>query len=255
MIQIDWTNLKALSTSKAIPLQYVEGPTVYTVYAVDESFVTYCVIDKSPSDTTDLDDFVNNYKAISNIPLNQQDTDGAKIVRIKAAKRGWTYCALPFEFSTSRLGSTDLYSKMADGTDRSGISMKIYNASDVEITTPGLLGANLATAVKTVIDLEPAYDYELIGGTLRTLTDILSDMRLWIIAVPDISAASGGSKEMAGGVNLRYLSPGNEYHVDGRVSKSLTYSATYHTNKLRFILKYPAGEVETIAVTVEMYKA
>jgi hypothetical protein len=124
----------------------------------------------------------------------------------------------------------------------------------VEITTAGEGGANLATATKTILDFEPPHDYEIIGGSLRTVTSIDTDMRLWIVAVPDISAAYGGSKEMASNINLRYLTPGNVYDVDGRVSKYLSYNATYHTNKLRFIFTYPAGTTEELSITLEHYK-
>jgi len=59
---------------------------------------------------------------------------------------------------------------------------------------------------------------------------------------------------MATCINLKFLTPGNVYEVDGRVAKYLTYSATYHTNKLRFIFTYPAGTSETLAMTLEYYR-
>lgn len=252
MKQISWSTLKSLSTAKAIPMQYVEETTQYTIYLNDNGFILYNNMDKAPSDTTDLTEFEGTYKAAANSAMNQLDSDGAQIVRNKAAKKGWTFCSLPIEFDTARLSDT-LYSKDSAGVDRSFITMKAYDNNNVEVTTPGLAGINYASIAKTVIDFEPPYDYEIIGGDLRTLTAITSDMRLWLVAAPDI-AAPNGSKEMGGGINLKYLSPGNVWSVDGRVTKFATYNAMFHTNKIRLIFKYPAGTNESLQVIIQLYK-
>lgn len=251
--KLEWTDFKAFVAAKLVSMQYLEDAKFYYIYAVDGAIQVSCQLDKNPSDNTDLNDFVNNYKPTANTNLNQLDTDGAMIVRNKAAKKGWTFCSLPFEFETARLSDT-LYSKDASDNSRSFITLKAYNSSDVEVTTPGVLGANYATITKTVIDFEPPYDFEIIGGDLRTLTTITDDMRLWIIAAPDIPAGSGGSKEMGGGINIKYLAPGNVFSVDGRVSKYAVYNATYHTNKIRLILKYPPGANENLMVVIQLYK-
>jgi hypothetical protein len=256
-INVEWADFKT-QLAAGLVYKYVDVNNVYYIYAVDGGFSFECIIPKNSN--ADQTDFETNYKAAAFTTFSQFDTDGASIVRNKAAKRGWTFCSLPIEFQTSRLatgntsGSDDMYSKDSAGTTRSFISLKIYDNSDVEITTPGVLNANYANAVKTVIDFEPPYDYEVIGGDIRTLTTISNDIRLWIIAVPDIAAPTG-SKEMGGGVNLKYLAPGNVWSVDGRVTKFATYNATYHTNKLRMVLKYPAGTNENLQVIIQMYKA
>lgn len=180
------------------------------------------------------------------------DTDGAQIVRLKAAKAGWAFRALGVEFTTAALDS--LYCEDYTGATIPFVTCKYYNSSDTEVTTPGLLGANLATIVKTVVDIEPTYDYEIIGGSLRLLSTISDDCRLWIVAAPDIPAAYGGSREMASGVNLRYISSTEAFTVDGRVTKYMTYSATTHQGKLRFIFKHAAGLQATIMFLLDHYK-
>jgi hypothetical protein len=257
MWQLDWTTFKSKIDSKGLFPQWISLPLQYDIRAIDGSFEFQCLLDKNPSDTTDLTDFETNYRdsTSANLRLSQKDTDGAVIVRNKAAKSGWTYAAIPLEFETARLSSSIVALLSDNSTTRPGMTLKAYNAAGTEVTTAGLLDANLATITKTIVDIELPYDYELIGGSLRTLTSIDTDMRLWIIAVPDIPAGSGGSKEMCGGLNLRYLAPGNEFRVDGRVSKYMTYNATYHTNKLRFILYYPAGTNESLSVSLEIYRA
>lgn len=260
----NWTAWKAVYAIKGSLFQYDDDGILYTIWAYDGPDVHLCQIWKGEvpyttlvnysqyQNDTDKTEFETSYKSLGNLALTQSDTDGAAIVRNKAAKKGWTFCSLPFEFETSRLSDT-LYSKDSSGTDRTFITMKAYNAGGTEVTTAGLLNANYATIVKTVIDFEPPFDYEIIGGDLRTSNIITDDVRLWIVAAPDIAAPTG-SKEMGGGINLKYLAPGNVFSVDGRVSKYATYNATYHTSKIRFILKYPAGTNEGLMTVIQLYK-
>lgn len=254
-VRVDWDTLKALQLAKNISLQYIDVDNTYYISLYDGQFNCHCTIDKVDDPAVDSAqyDFEQNYKADANINLRQLDTDGAQIVRQKAAKKGWTYAALPLEFNTARL-SDSLWSEEVSGQARSYITLKAYDSNNNEVTTPGLLDINYASICKTIIDIEPPYDYEVIGGSLRTSSSISNDIRLWIIAVPDIPVNMGGSKEMAGGINLKFLTPGNVYEVDGRVSKYLTYDANLHTNKLRFIFKYPAGTYESLSVVLEMYR-
>lgn len=253
-MEVTWSDIKSFVTTRTIPLQWIELSGRYYISAQDNGLELSCSILKvSPADT-DQADFETNFKSnplLSNI--SQTDTDGAQLVRNKAARKGWTFCSLPFEFETARLNDT-LYSKDSAGNSRSFITLKAYDGSNVEVTTPGLLNTNLATIEKTVIDFEPPYDIEIIGGDIRTLTTISSDMRLWVIAVPDIPAPTG-SKEMGGGINLKYLSPQNIWSIDGRVTKFAAYNATYHTNKIRMIIKYPPGVNESLLVVVQMYRS
>jgi hypothetical protein len=64
----------------------------------------------------------------------------------------------------------------------------------------------------------------------------------------------GGSKEFASGINLKFLAPDSSFEIDGRVTKFLTYDATYHTSKLRIILKHPAGNQSNMQVVIHMYR-
>jgi hypothetical protein len=250
---IEWYYFKQLLTSKSLYPQYIENNDIYHLKLYEGPIkLAECIINKNQN-IEDKQDFENNYKSLSNQSvLNQFDTDGAQIVRIKAAKRGWTYGAIPMEFKTAEIGS--LWSKTSDGQNREGISLKFYDANGQEITEEGLLQVNETTIIRSIVDFEPPYDYEVIGGTLRVGSDIAFDCRLWIVAVPDIPANLGGSKEMAGGINLKFLAPQQLMNVDGRVSKTLTYSPTLHTNKLRFIFEHQAGSKVDIHLNVELYR-
>lgn len=252
-MKVQWSLFKQFVDNKSLSIQWLDLDKIYSLKAFDGSFSLECELDKYPTDTTDLSDFENNYKSNGNKPLWQYDTDGAQIVRIKAAKKGWSFAAVPVEITTaSLLGS--LFCKDAAGVDISGISCKIYNNSDVEITTAGLANANLLTCTKTVLDVELPYDFELIGGDLRINSNPGSDIRLWIVGAPDIPAQYGGSKEFASGINLKFLAPDASFTIDGRVTKYITYSAVTHSGKMRFILKHPAGTQINLQFVIHMYR-
>jgi hypothetical protein len=241
-IFLEWTTFKLQIINKG-KLRFVDRDVMYLCYYND---LETSILKDSGSDQTD---FETNYKSLANKSVENLDTDGAVILRPKAAKAGWTYFLCPIEFTTSKLAS--VVSKQADNTDRSGITYKIYNSSNVEITD----SADEATATKTVVDFEPSYDYEVIGGQIQQHTKPTSDIRVWVIGVPDISEAYGGSKEMVGGVNLKYIDPTDKVSADGRVTKYLAYNATYHTNKLRLIIRHDAGIQHDLLLVLEMFKA
>jgi hypothetical protein len=211
----------------------------------------------SGQDEATLDTLVANH--INNPTIDNQftvtldqpkDGDDAILVRPKAAKTGWTYHLTAPEFKTSELNS--LYHKDVSGNDLGACTAKYYDINDVELTTQGSCDTD---CVKTVFSFEPTWDYEIIGGTIKTFNDITVDMRVWVIAVPDIPAAYGGSKVMVQGVNLKYIDPNNGIVADGRASKFMTYNATLHTNKLQVVIKHPAGTKEDIMIAFELYRS
>lgn len=101
---------------------------------------------------------------------------------LSVSRNGWVYLAVPIEFRTSELGS--LFAKLPGGVDnRPGINIKFYDADDNEVTTEGLLEVNEANIVKTEIDFEPHYNYEVIGGSITMYQDIPANnnCRIWIL--------------------------------------------------------------------------
>lgn len=175
----------------------------------------------------------------------QFDSDGALLSRVKQAPTGWTYQLRGIEFKTSDLSS--LVNLDPNGNAITDANIKLYDASGVLTTISSL-------AVKTVVDLEPAYDYYIIGGIAKILATPAGNVRLGIIAVPDVPAAYGGSKVMVSNVNFKYMGQNDKVDADGRASKQLSYSATNHTNKLRFILTHDPGATSDIAIYLEHFK-
>lgn len=192
-------------------------------------------------------------KQLNEFNYNNKDTDGALIVRTKAAKKGWSFWAVAAEITTSTINGT-LFCKTYDDVNIPWVNCKIYNASDQEITTAGLLDENLNTCVKTVLDFEPTFDFEIIGGTLRINSNPAQDARLWIVGAPDIPAQFGGSKEFASGINLKFLAPDSSFDIDGRVTKYLVYNPTTHQGKMRVIIKHQAGIQLNTQIIIHMYR-
>lgn len=251
---IEWFYFKQLMISKSIYPQYTESSDVYSLKLYEGPILlAECLIYKNIN-LEDKIDFEANYKDLSNQSVfNQFDTDGALIVRVKAAKKGWSFWAIPIEITTSTIGAS-LYCKDSNLVDIPGITGKIYDSLNVEITVPGLANINLSNATKTVIDFEPQFDYEIIGGSLRVNSNPGTDIRLWIVGAPDIPAYLGGSKEFASGVNLKFMAPDADFQIDGRVSKFLQYNATTHQGKMRIILRHPPGVQINTQIIIHLYR-
>lgn len=196
---------------------------------------------------TSINDQLNYLKGVD---ASTKDIDGSAITRSKAAKAGWTYHLTAPEFVTSTIDS--LYHKDVAGDDLNQCTVKYYDASNVELTTQGACDTD---CVKTVFSFEPSFDYEIIGGTVKTVSAVTVNLRAWVIAVPDVSAAYGGSKVMVQNVNLKFIDPNNGIEADGRAAKYMTYDSSLHRNKLQLILKHPAGHKEDIMMAFELYKA
>lgn len=257
IIKADWSSLKSFTDARGLSIQYVDYNGNYYLTAIDGPFEVETLIsqelDGDGNKSSDCIDFETNYKANGNKRQSQFDTDGANIVRLKAAKAGWSFLAIAPEITTSTL-SGSLYCKDSAGNDISGISCKIYDANNDEITTAGVLNANLNTCVKTVLDIELPYDYELIGGALRVSSNPAQDLRLWIVGAPDIPAMYGGSKEFASGINLKFLAPDSSFDIDGRVTKYITYNEGNHSGKVRLLLKHAAGLSVNMQIVMHLYR-
>lgn len=244
MRKAEWQIMKSFIDSRLALVNYLDLGSLYWVKATDYSFSLECEIDKNPSDTTDLNDFEENYMPIANARIN--DGDGDQLVRLKIAPRNWNYQALQFEASLGKYDS--FYCKKQDGsTDVPGFTYKIYDGSDNEITS-SLFEAN---SVKTVITYEPTYDFCLVAGRVDQISIVASDCRLWVVAAPDIPEGLGGSKVFVNGINLRFF---DSILTEGRSPKRLNYSATYHTNKLQFIFRHGTTFSQKVSVILDMYK-
>lgn len=247
MITVDWKTFKSYVDARSISVQFVDANGNYYMKAIFDKFELSCILNKSLN-SDDTAEFEANYKGNGNQPFFPMDSDRTPIVRTKIVKAGSTFRSQSSEVTFSTL--TGLLAKKNDASDVPNMSCSIFDGGGNQIVSSLL--AN--TAVKTVIDWEPTFDYELIGHRIRILSNSLVDVRLWIVVTPDIADSAGGSIEIVSGMNLRYLPAGQEAVIDARVAKLLQYNAVSHSNKIRFIFKYPVTTNNTVMVSTELYR-
>jgi hypothetical protein len=256
--RLDWDEFKSQVDLRSLSVQEIklmnddDPPTVrtYQLRAVDGEFKIECFVHADGDMSTELTDYENNYQADANKKLNPKDSDGSTLTRSKIAPTGWTYQLHSMEFESCVKNS--IYSKDVSNADTNFGTIKFYDAGDVELTEQADIENASTGAVKTVIDWMPTYDYEVIGGVFKQLVLPASDIRMWVIGVPDIS-----DKDFVFGVNLKFVSVNDGIKADGRAPKRLNYNSPpgYDTNKMRVVLRHDAGFKHKMAMIFEIFKA
>lgn len=212
------------------------------------------IVNDGSSDILDVASAINFLKDEDATP---RDTDGAPLARQKVTQSGWNYQIHGLEFKTCQLDS--LYSKSHDGSvsgvDFGFSTIKVFkdNGSGVLVQCSDQTDAD-TNGVATQIDWEPTHDIEIIGGMLKQLSPTSDNIRVWVIGVPDVPAVMGGSKVFVANVNLKFIPVAEGIRVDGRAPKRLSYSATYHTNKIRLFFRHPAGCKHDMHMIFEFFK-
>lgn len=252
-----WAQFKAICiTEKGLDCQYTEGADRYDLFGPDANNLTWHTVILKNGGAEQVE-FDATYKALFNKKIldrsMQLDSDGAPMSRLKVAPSGWNFNLRMFEVRLSTIGS--LINKTVTGADAGDVVMSLYNAAGVIITDANTALATDSTGcVKTVIDLEPPYDIYVAGGNMRAVSQPTDDILASVIGVPDIPAAYGGSKAFVQSINMKYIPIAQGVNADGRAAKWLQYSATYHTNKIRFQFTHPAGYQLWIGIMMETYK-
>ena len=110
---------------------------------------------------------------------------------------------------------------------------------------------------ETWLDWMPSWDYELSGGSFfvpSTLPGNLDDWEVHVIAVPDIPAQYGGYIRFISNPRIKWLLNGSLEIVSDNNPSELKYSATYKTNKIRFIVKHTMGQSSEFQFSLRLFK-
>lgn len=67
VLRIQWDDFKNFSNYNRVPIHYFDHSDDYSLFTQCGELVFNCVLSKSPSDTTELDDFEVNYKPFCNV--------------------------------------------------------------------------------------------------------------------------------------------------------------------------------------------
>lgn len=195
--------------------------------------------------TNDISDVASAINFLKDTDTTQRDSDGAVMTRSKITASGWNFQMLGFEIKTA--SANGVYAKDENGDNLNYFTYKMYDTNNQETQVE-------ADAVKTVVDFEPPFDYEILGGQLLQKNPPSTDIHLAVIGVPDIPLAYGGSKKFIVGIDLAYVTSGRPFNSDGRAPKRLTYNSQLHTNKLRFVFNHGAGVQHEVMQILEYFR-
>jgi hypothetical protein len=257
-LRVYYATFKTAILARTLPFFYVaEIDSSYTLYSVTDNFLI-----ASSASGDDATDFTTNWQASGTEAPSKDDAillcagsnliapraaDGRPDFRMTAANKARNFNLRIFSFVAG--DSSTLSNQDANFNALSDITMTCYDVSGDVTTDP-------TAAVKTVLDLEPSFNYEIIGGWINTPTSLFGGTtgEWWIsaVGVPDIPLAYGGSINFVYPANLELVST-NQIVSDGRASQYLTYNPTYHTNKLRWIVKHPTSAGLRIQIYVETF--
>lgn len=67
---VSWSVIKAESIARNIPLQWLDFGDNYFIALIDGPFIITTFLNQNPSDTTDLNDFINNFQAAGNTKVD-----------------------------------------------------------------------------------------------------------------------------------------------------------------------------------------
>lgn len=247
-MQAEWNILKGFVNSKQLSIQYLDLGDAYELRAFDGVFELSCNMPKDGG--TDVVDFETNFKPKGNYRLDQRDSDGAPLARIKAAPTGWSYQLRGIEITTGVVGGA-LVNKNQANADLSDVTVSCYDANGTLVTDP----LNNSSIVKTVLDFMPLYDYYIVSGAAKALVTPSTNIYLSVVGVPDYPPAYGGTKVFIQNINFKYL-VNEKVNADGRAAKALLYNnPAANTNKLRFLFYHGAGIQMETSLWLELYKA
>lgn len=198
-----------------------------------------------------------------------KDSDGSLIQNVKHTKTGWHYEPRSLDFVTSKYLS--LYNRkhdgftIAGGTDYGDGYLKFYDAAGAELSfqQTGHESEDVNTfqarldvgCVVTVMDWQPTYDMDIIGGILMIRDAPAVDTYMWTIVAPDIPEGMGGQvPHVAGGWNLSFFNSKDKIIVNGRGSKTVVYDPVFNSNKFRTAVKHAAGAKIGLQMIYEHFK-
>lgn len=111
---------------------------------------------------------------------------------------------------------------------------------------------------ETWIAFEPTFDYEISGGSIF-VPDTLAggDDNAWeihVVAIPDLTEEQGGNVHFIANPRIKWVK-GDWLTVDSSVNPAeLSYDATYHTNKILFVIKHPVAAQTEFQIQLKLYK-
>lgn len=237
-----WSDFKSFATElgPVLHLSCASFATMSIIWAEFRGQMIRCRISKS--DTSTHDDFVANWKS----KCNRKEADR---VRITTCQQGRKLSSRYISFKTALPGSLDNTDE--NGLDFGDVVYSMRDASNVVTTDPTL-------AVKTIIDFNPAFDYEVSGGAIyipETLAG--NDDEAWeihAIGAPDIPASYGGRIPFVANNRIHWLR-GGKLDLDASLNPAdISGALNAYARKIRFVLLHPVGAVSPFQINFKVFK-
>lgn len=233
-MQINWGNFK----------KFIDDTELYHfvnyMYLTDNVFVWIAYQNENFSvilavGDADYEDFEQNYKSKA-ILKNDITEDGVKFSR--STKVNLT------RFFQSHFAvietSTDYNS------DHSNYTTVVRFDEDGKVTTIE------SETVKTTLDFEPDFNYELYGGGTESIDELVDDYYVSAVVAPDVPSEYGGNLHVLR--NKLLLKPFENIFRSGLGTRELIYDATTHSNKLRLEIKHEKGIKTKFQIEIQYYK-
>ena len=209
----------------------------------------YMKAELSDPEETALDALVS---AHVNTPLADPDPlmgeDATLLVRPQASPVGWSFQLHGLLYTTAKEGSAR--QALDNSADPHYLTEKFYDESGTQVS-----GLDVATkACQTVIEWEPPWDYQLLGGMFHQKVSPSGEIILNVTAVPDIPKQFGGSIPFVVSTDLNFIGPDAGLELDAQSVQKLTYTPGYGTNKLRFSLHHASGLQHDMYIGLKIFK-
>lgn len=237
---VTWTQLKQFydDNSDGTYLSYVDMGEYYYIWATfrgQRMFIPKLL-------KTDAAQFEASYKAKCNVNEAQE-------VRITTNRFGRRLHRRFISFTTASQGTFCNHNHLLQ--DQGDVTYKMLD----ENMQPTTVNADAET---TILDFEPPWCYEIASGAIHIPSTLAgNDDDYWefhALGVPDVPESMGGCISFIQNPHLMW-SKGNILSVDSTLNPAnMRYSATYHTNKVRFIVHHPKGAQSPFQVVLGMFR-
>lgn len=246
-MKVSWQVFDELIHARGMDMLMVEDSSYYHLAASENGFLIECILDKSATDQSYIDEFELEHKATCN--PKRTDNENSPVVRVKYCRLGWKYWNCSMQLETSNLTSFEC--SAWDG-DYDASTLYFYDADGVELTTQNDIDTS---CVVTRVDWMPTFDVELLEGTFKQIATPTQPVKLFVRAVPDISTELGGCVDFVTNMDLQFLGAFDAFTSDGRASKEMPYNSGIGTNKIRIELRHPAGFKHKCQISLEFFRA
>lgn len=148
-----WQDIKDFVEVRNVPIQYVKFRNHYDLWAIDGNYGLFFRLSRNPADTTDLDDFENNYKPTSN-------RRSLQAVRTDLRKTPFGDAVSVEKFAFIDLSSTFSPSSYRDFLTESGSASVTQNTGEIQLSTGTTDSSVAAIQTKERLNYRPGFTSE-----------------------------------------------------------------------------------------------